>query len=75
MNKKRWNYLKSLAPPAPTYLHVAAEVGIAPNPKNPMMPGTPWVAKGESYNVGRNASKRADRNADIKMRAAARKAA
>ena len=61
MNQKRSNYLKALPPPAPRTFWASNG-------------GPLWVKPKGNYDAGRNASKRKDRRADIRARAAARRA-
>lgn len=55
--------LKAFCARRGTYLHVSAAVAMLPDPANPNGPRViPWIQKpGQTYNVGRNAMKRASR--------------
>lgn len=79
MTKNRWNYLKALTAPAARIVHEARVAWMQRNPLDlgpiQTMPLVPmFKTTGGTYNVGRNAEKRRDRKADIKARAAARRA-
>lgn len=71
MNRARWNYIKSLPANTARYFHVSAPIAWITNPitnvQQPMVrkrdrrfPAAPGMI-GDTYNVGRNAEKRARR--------------
>lgn len=69
MNKSRWQYLKSLTVGPGRYAHMSAAVRMLPNPAGDHLPLVPWIERpGHTYDVGRNAAKRARRVA-AKLRA------
>ena len=57
---QRWAYLKALKLSQPRYIHVSCEAKmiVSPIPGTDMPKLIPFVAKGTTYNVGRNANKR-----------------
>jgi hypothetical protein len=64
VNRLRRDYIKKLQPPAPRYIHVSCEARMIPNPLDPLAPPIPWVERpGFTLNIGRNADKRALREA------------
>ncbi len=73
MKSQEWSRIKAIQPPAPRFFHVACRARMVQ--LHPNMPAIPQVDKGESYNVGRNKSKRLNRRSDICQRKAARRAA
>lgn len=77
--RPRWKQIKAMQPPRKRYFHKTCEVAMLPDPKEALLgielPKVPWVGRCTTYNEGRNADKRANREADIKRRALARRAA
>jgi hypothetical protein len=61
MTGKRWRELKDRASAAPRYTHISCIARMVPDPSGPNLPAIPYIAPGHTYNVGRNAAKRARR--------------
>jgi hypothetical protein len=66
MNRTRWNYLKSLKPAAPRYMHESCTARMVPDPRSALvgyeLPWLPQIVRtGGTFNDGRNAAKRQKR--------------
>jgi hypothetical protein len=67
MNADRWNYLKALRPSPGRLVFNARDAAMIPNPALLLDPDAmpkriPWIEpQGRTYNVGKNAAKRAAR--------------
>ncbi|HEY9145648.1 MAG TPA: hypothetical protein VIN36_03100 [Thiobacillus sp.] len=73
MTPARWAAIRSTSAPAGNYIHISCTAQMVPDPTDPNAPWIPMVSAGKTYHAGRNASKRKDRRADIRARAAARR--
>jgi hypothetical protein len=61
VSKERWEELKPAGVLTSRYLHVSCQARIVNDPDGIHLPRIPWVGPGTTYNVGRNAAKRARR--------------